>query len=54
MTINIVGVISVAVFYLFILAIGIYFGWKQRRLLGKDAISENIMLANRLLSAIQL
>lgn len=47
MAINVIGVISVVVFYALILAVGIYFGWRQRRLLTKGAQSENIILAGR-------
>ncbi len=47
MAINVIGVISVVVFYALILAVGIYFGWRQRRLLTKGAHSENIILAGR-------
>lgn len=52
MSINIGGVVSVAVFYSFILGVGIWAGWKQKRKLKKLAESsinqsENIMLAGR-------
>lgn len=48
MAINVGGVISVALFYSLILAIGIYVGWKQKKKLkGNVQDSENIMLAAR-------
>lgn len=52
MNVNIGGVISVAVFYSLILAVGIWVGWKQKRKFKRLNItganqSENIMLAGR-------
>lgn len=45
MTINIGGVVSVALFYGIILAVGIWVGWKQKR--RSTLVTENIMLAGR-------
>lgn len=51
MNVNIGGVISVALFYCLILAVGIWVGWKEKRKfkLAKSGAnqSENIMLAGR-------
>lgn len=49
MSLNVGGVASVVVFYLLILIVGIWVGWKQKRKLkrlGCDG-SENMMLAGR-------
>lgn len=51
MNVNIGGVVSVALFYCLILAVGIWVGWKQKQKLklaqsGANR-SENIMLAGR-------
>ena len=42
--INIWGLVSIIIFYLIVLLIGIYAGWKQRKF-AKD--QENVMLAGR-------
>lgn len=53
MSVNIGGVISVAIFYILILAVGIWVGWKQKRkvkqLNAETSVnrSEDIMLAGR-------
>ncbi|XP_032780795.2 high-affinity choline transporter 1 isoform X1 [Daphnia magna] len=53
MNVNIGGVISVALFYCLILAVGIWVGWKQKRKFERMRVvsganrSENIMLAGR-------
>lgn len=52
MGVNVGGVVSVAVFYALILAVGIWVGWKQKRKLKQlreSSVnrSENIMLAGR-------
>ena len=42
--INIWGLVSIIIFYLIVLLIGIYAGWKQRKLATDQ---ENVMLAGR-------
>lgn len=49
-SINVGGMISVAVFYAVILAVGMYFGWKQKKLYEmrpQRQHSETIILAGR-------
>lgn len=50
MAINVVGLISIIVFYLLILLIGLWAGRKVKQT-GKDAKSENVMLAGRNIGA---
>jgi hypothetical protein len=48
--INVVGLISMIVFYLIVLAIGVFAGWKQRKDLkatGTSHDQETVMLAGR-------
>ncbi|KAH3819133.1 high-affinity choline transporter 1-like [Dreissena polymorpha] len=47
MAINIPGLVSIIIFYLLILAVGIWAGRKTKNQTGKDANSENVMLAGR-------
>ena len=46
MSVNIGGVVSVAVFYLLILAVGVWCGWRQKQKASANA-TEDIMLAGR-------
>ena len=45
MTVNIVGIVSVAVFYLLTLAVGIWAGWKEKKRSGNT--TESVVLAGR-------
>lgn len=47
MAINVAGLVSIIVFYLAILAVGIWAGWKNNRKNKKESGTENVMLAGR-------
>ena len=46
MTVNITGIVSIAVFYLLILFVGLWAGWKQRKNRNSSG-TEGVMLAGR-------
>lgn len=47
MAINVGGLVSVIVFYLVILAVGIWAGWKHGKKSNKETGTESVMLAGR-------
>ena len=47
MAINILGIVSIAVFYLLILFVGLWAGWRQRKASRNSSSTEGVMLAGR-------
>lgn len=45
-SVNVSGLVSIIIFYLIVLAIGVWAGWKQKRS-GAEADQETVMLAGR-------